>query len=57
MTLSRQVGEAVRIRRRGQQLHPELKAEFGRCRIPLLLLEHIDEEEEEKIDNRGSRRS
>ena len=44
--LSRQVGEAVRIRRRGGAGSIlNSKAEFNRCRIPRLAIEEIDEEQ------------
>ena len=49
--LARQVGEAVRIRRRGgegQILNS--KAEYSRCVIPRLVLDTIDEEEFEKME-------
>ena len=51
--LSRQVGEAVRIRRRGEAGKIlNSKAEYNRCRIPRLVIEEQDEElmreEEEK---------
>ena len=50
MAHSRQVWEAVRIRRRGGAGSIlNSKAEFERCRIPRLVLEQVDEEKEEKI--------
>ena len=43
--LERQVGEAVRIRRRGGQgAVLNSKSEFNRCRIPRLVVEEQDEE-------------
>ena len=49
--LSRQVGEAVRIRRRGGAGSIlNSKAEFDRCWIPRLVLEQVDEEEEERLE-------
>ena len=43
--LERQVGEAVRIRRRGGAGHIlSSKSEFNRCHIPRLVLEEEDEE-------------
>ena len=45
--LSRQIGEAVRIRRRGGAgAILNSKSEFSRCRIPRLVLEEVDEEQE-----------
>ena len=44
--LERQVGEAVRIRRRGGQgAVLNSKSEFNRCRIPRLVVEEQDEEQ------------
>ena len=44
--LSRQIGEAVRIMRRGGEgMVLNSKSEFDRCKIPRLQLEQIDEEE------------
>ena len=56
--LSRQIGEAVRIRRRGGEGSIlNSKAEFSRCRIPRLVLDrNMDEEiermEEEELEKR-----
>ena len=50
--LARQVGEAVRIRRRGGEGRIlNSKAEYSRCVIPRLTLERIDEEELDKMEN------
>ena len=47
--LARQVGEAVRIRRRGGAGSIlNSKSEFDRCRIPRLVVEQEDEEETKK---------
>ena len=47
--LSRQIGEAVRIARRGGAgAILNSKSEFDRCHIPRLVLEEIDEEESKK---------
>ena len=44
--LSRQIGEAVRIGRRGGAgMVLNSKSEFNRCRIPRLIIEEIDEEQ------------
>ena len=49
--LARQVGEAVRIRRRGGEGRIlNSKAEYSRCVIPRLTLERIDEEELDKLE-------
>ena len=49
--LERQVGEAVRIRRRGGQgAVLNSKAEFDRCRIPRLILEEHDQEQAKKYE-------
>ena len=46
--LSRQIGEAVRIRRRGGAgAILNSKSEFSRCKIPRLVLEDVDDEEEQ----------
>ena len=46
--LSRQIGEAVRIRRRGGDGRIlNSKAEYSRCRIPRLVVEDLDENERE----------
>ena len=43
--LSRQIGEAVRIRRRGGAgCILNSKSEFDRCQIPRLIIEEQDEE-------------
>ena len=50
-SLSRQIGEGVRIRRRGgagQILNS--KAEFDRCRIPRLVIEELDEQEIDRME-------
>ena len=50
--LGRQVGEAVRIRRRGGEgMILNSKAEYNRCVIPRLVLDRFDEEEWEKLEN------
>ena len=47
--LSRQIGEAVRIRRRGGAgAILNSKSEYSRCKIPRLVLEDVDEEEEQR---------
>ena len=49
--LERQVGEAVRIRRRGGQgAVLNFKAEFDRCRISRLVLEEQDQELADKLE-------
>ena len=49
--LERQVGEAVRIKRRGGQgAVLNSKAEFDRCRIPRLVLEEQDLEQADKLE-------
>ena len=49
--LARQVGEAVRIRRRGGEGRIlNSKAEYSRCVIPRLVLDKIDEEELERME-------
>ena len=54
--LSRQVGEAVRIRRRGGEGSIlNSKSEFNRCRIPRLVLEEIDEEQADAQEDRELR--
>ena len=51
--LSRQVGEAVRIRRRGGEGSIlNSRAEFNRCRIPRLTIEEVDEEQLEEQENK-----
>ena len=53
--LSRQIGEAVRIGRRGGAgMVLNSKSEFNRCRIPRLIIEEIDEEQIR--DTRGGRK-
>ena len=54
--LSRQVGEAVRIRRRGGAGSIlNSRAEFNRCRIPRLAIEEVDEEQIEEQENKELR--
>ena len=53
--LERQVGDAVRIRRRGGEgALLNSKSEYNRCRIPRLIVEEVDEEksklEQEKVN-------
>ena len=49
--LSRQIGEAVRIRRRGGEGSIlNSKAEYSRCRIPRLVIEETDETEWDKLE-------
>ena len=44
--LSRQIGEAVRIRRRGGAgMILNSKSEYNRCKIPRLVLEELDEDQ------------
>ena len=51
--LSRQIGEAVRIRRRGGEGSIlNSKAEYSRCRIPRLVVELVDEEQIQR-ENEG----
>ena len=50
---SRQIGEAIRIRRRGGAgAILNSKAEYSRCRIPRLVLEEVDVEEEEREEQK-----
>ena len=49
--LSRQVGEAVRIMRRGLVLNS--KSEFSRCKITRLSLEQLDKEKEQEVNGSG----
>ena len=44
--LTRQISEAVLIRRRGAGLILNSRAEYNRCRLPRLVMEHHEEEEE-----------
>ena len=54
--LSRQVGEAVRIRRRGGAgMILNSKSEFNRCRIPRLIIEEVDEEQTKEQEERELR--
>ena len=54
--LSRQVGEAVRIRRRGGAGNIlNSKSEYNRCRIPRLIIEEVDEEQIEEQETRELR--
>ena len=46
--LTRQISEAVLIRRRGADMILNSRAEYNRCRLPRLVLEQHDEEEEER---------
>ena len=49
--LARQIGEAVRIRRRGGEGRIlNSKAEYNRCTIPRLILYNLDEEELERME-------
>ena len=49
--LARQIGEAVRIRRRGGEGSIlNSKAEYSRCRIPRLVMEQQDDEEIDKLE-------
>ena len=51
--LSRQVGEAVRIGRRGGAgMILNSKSEYNRCKIPRLVIEEVDEEQQEKDEAR-----
>ena len=54
--LSRQIGEAVRIRRRGGAgMVLNSKSEFNRCRIPRLIIEEVDDEQIRKEEERELR--
>ena len=49
--LSRQVGEAIRIQKRGGEgAILNSKAEFNRCQIPRLVVEEVDTEEQKKLE-------
>ena len=51
--LSRQIGEAVRIRRRGGAgLILNSKSEYNRCKIPRLVLEELDEEQIKAMEDK-----
>ena len=54
--LSRQLGEAVRIRRRGGAGSIlNSKSEYDRCKIPRLVLEEVDEEQIKKDEEQEMR--
>ena len=54
--LSRQIGEAVRIGRRGGAgMVLNSKSEFNRCRIPRLVIEEVDEEQIREEEERELR--
>ena len=49
--LSRQIGEAIRIQKRGGEgAILNSKAEFNRCQIPRLVVEEVDTEEQKKLE-------
>ena len=51
--LSRQIGEAVRIHRRGGAgLILNSKSEYNRCKIPRLVLEELDEEQIKAMEDK-----
>ena len=54
--LSRQIGEAVRIGRRGVAgMVQNSKSEFNRCRMPRLIIEEIDEKQIQEVEERELR--